>query len=88
MVPKGFFGCETSPINESAMQKMRTSIANVLTYVANQRSTDFTFSVASDKTDLDPDIEVYVRRAALLRRVVGDSAENRKVADDFFRCMK
>ena len=78
-IPKRLFGCETSPINEGAMQKLRSIIANVLTYVTSKRSIDFTFTVASGKTDLDPDVEVYVRRVALFRRVVGDSDENKRL---------
>ena len=45
--PKGLFRCETSPVNESAMQKLRPSIANTLTFTTNRRSTDLTFAVAS-----------------------------------------
>ena len=57
MLPKGVYGCESAPINESAMQKLRTAIANCLTFVTSRRATDFTFSIASGKTDVDPDVE-------------------------------
>ena len=54
MIPKGLFGCETSPANVSAMQKLRANIADTLAYVTDRRSTDLTFAVASGKTDLEP----------------------------------
>ena len=61
MLPMGFYGCETAPVNETAIQKLRSSIVNALTFVTSRRSCDLTFTVASGKTDLDPDIEVYTR---------------------------
>ena len=73
MLPRGLYGCETSPVNEEAMQNMRSSIATALTYTTTRRSVDLTFAMASGTVDLDPDIEVYTRRAALCRRVIGDA---------------
>ena len=85
MLPMGRFGCETCPFNESAIQKMGSSIADALTYTTSRRSKDLTFVVASGRTDADPDIEVYVRRVNLRRRAVGGPQENKKLADEFSR---
>ena len=85
LLPKGFFGCETAPINESAMQKNRTAIVNTLTYATTKRATDLKFAVASGKTDVDPDVEVYTRRATMYRRMVGANDDNKKWLKKFMK---
>ena len=70
MLPKGFYGCETAPINESAMRTFRSEVVNAATYTTKRRSTDLTFAVASNGNDIDPEVEVYVRRIIGLRRAL------------------
>ena len=68
LLPKGLYGCETSPINETAMRTWRATTATALTFTTTRRSVDLTYAVASGKTDLDPEVNVYVRRAVAARR--------------------
>ena len=61
---------------------MRSNIANALTYTTQRRSADFVFTVASGRSDLDPDTEVFTRRAVLCRRVIGGDKQTKKMADE------
>ena len=85
MVPKGLYGCETAPINEAAILKLSSTIANALTYTTKRRSVDLTFAIASGKTDLDPDVEVYARRVVLMRRVIGGDKDMKRMADEIMQ---
>ena len=87
LLPKGLFGCESTPINETAMQKFRTAIATALTFATSKRSTDFAFAVASGRTDLDPDVEVYARRVTMYRRTVGGNPSMKKWQTRFTKDM-
>ena len=68
LLTKGLYGCEIAPVNESAMSSMRSSFVDCLTNTTTRRSTDLTFATCSGKVDLDPDIEVVVRRVMAMRR--------------------
>ena len=68
MLPKGLYGCESCPINDSAMRTWRTETANATTFVTKRKSVDFTFAAASQGTDLDPEIFAYTKRALAYRR--------------------
>ena len=76
-MPKAMYGCEVSPVNETALRTLRSSFADVLTYTTVRRSTEFTFSSVSGNTDLDPDVEIYVRRMTAMRRYVTKQPANR-----------
>ena len=86
LLPKGLYGCELGPINETAMRGFRAATATCLTYNTSRRSTDLTFAMCSRGGDLDPDIEVVRRRVAGFRRamVVQDKAEN--MVKDIIKC--
>ena len=77
-MPKAMYGCEVSPVNEIALRTLRSSFADVLTYTTARRSADFTFSVVSGKTDLDPDVEIFVRRVTAMRRYITKSPANKE----------
>ena len=77
MLPKGLCGCETAPANESAMRTFRSEVVNAATYTTKRRSTDITFAVASNGSDIGPEVEVYVRRLNGFRRALVTDSSNK-----------
>ena len=82
MLPKELYGCEISPINETAMRSLRTAIVNCITFVTSRRSIDLTFAMASIGTDVDPDVVVVCRRTTALRRALTINVENASMIED------
>ena len=72
MLPKGLYGCESCPINDSILRTWRTE----------------TFAAASQGTDIDPEIHVYTKRAMSLRRAYYVSKSNAKLIDENFELYK
>ena len=54
-----------SAVNESALSELRREVADALTFTSTQRATDLTFAMASGKVDVDPDVEIVVRRVSM-----------------------
>ena len=82
--PKALYGCEVTPVNETALRVLRSSFVRCMTYTTARRSADLVFAVASEGTDLDPDVSIFVRRIAALRRYISKNAANQdKVTNDF-----
>lgn len=81
MQPKGFYGCETAPVNESAMRTFRVEVVNAVTYTTRRRSTDINFAVASNGSDIDPGVEVYVRRVNGFRRALATNTGNKEIIE-------
>ena len=69
-------------------KKLRTALANCLSFTTARKSIDMTFAAASKGPDLDPDIEVVARRAAALRRGMAKSDHQRMMAKDIFEGYK
>ena len=67
-LPRALYGCETRPINESALAHFRSSVALGLGNHSTSRSLDIVFTIASlgKQTDIDPLVQVLVRRCRLL----------------------
>ena len=81
MLPKALYGCETAPINEAAMRTFRSEVADAAAYTTKRRSLDLTFTTSSHGTDIDPEIEVYVRRVTSFKRAIVISDFNGKMID-------
>ena len=75
-IPKGLYGCEVAPINETALRTLRSAITRTLTYTTEQRSADLTFATSSHGHDLDPEVAILTRRTTALRRFINKSEEN------------
>ena len=82
LIPKGLFGCELGPINETAMRVFRTAVASCLTFVTTRRAVDLTFTAATRGNDVDPDIVVVCRTAAAARRAVAKDKGARKMMQE------
>ena len=63
MLPKALYGCELAPVNESALRGLRREFVDAIAYTTAKRSVDLTFNVASYGPDLDPDVQISIRRA-------------------------
>ena len=61
-LPKTLYGCETAPVNESALKKLQTNIVDTLTFTTSRRSVDLTFAAAAQGKEVDPDIEIFTCR--------------------------
>ena len=69
IVPMALYGCETCPINESAMKELMSSMADLTTYTTARRSIELAFDVAANEDkDPDPDVEASCRRVMAFRR--------------------
>ena len=84
MLPEALYGCETSPINETAMRMLRTATANCITFVTTRRSIDLTFAMLSRGADLDPDVEATTRRMIMLRRMMVNDQKTAKMMRDIY----
>ena len=78
ILPKGLYGCELAPVNETAMRSFRSAVASCLTYVTKRRSVDLTFATATRGNDVDPDVTVVCRRVTALRRALAIEEDNEK----------
>lgn len=82
MLPKEHYGCETAPVNESAMGTFRSEVVHAATYTTNRRSTDLTFAVTSNGSGMDPEVEVYVRRVNGFRRALVTDSGNKEMIEE------
>ena len=66
-MPNALYGCEVTPVNETALRVLRSSFVRCMTYTTVRRSANLVFAMAPEGSDLDPDINIFVRRAAAAR---------------------
>ena len=76
-LPKALYGCETAPVNESALKKLQTKIVDTLTFTTTRRSADLTFAVAARGMEVDPDIAIFKNRVLGMRRARVVCEENK-----------
>jgi hypothetical protein len=67
-LPKGLYGCEASHINKQAIDHLASNIVDTIAPHSTLRSPALVFSTSSGGNDLDPQVEVLVRRALATRR--------------------
>lgn len=79
---KALYGCETARPDEAALGKYTNRILDVMTYNGGIRSADLVFNIGSRGDDLDPNIEILVRRVAALRRLIAKDTELKSILDD------
>ena len=84
IVPGGLYGCEMAPVHEGALETLRGAIADLITFTTETRSADLTFTIASEGTDLDPDIEIWVWRVKSLRRYLAKNSEASNMCNDIY----
>ena len=61
-LPNALYGCDTAPGNEGALTRLQSAIVDTLTITTTRRSVDLTFAVASQGTDVDPDVVIFKHR--------------------------
>ena len=62
-------------------ENLRTAIVNLVGGNRGQNANDFVFSSSTKGTDIDPYVEVVVKRAAALRRLLARRPEYRGTVD-------
>ena len=85
VIPMGTYGCETAPVNESAIRQPRASIADAITYTTVRRSPDLVFATNSMGTDIDPDIAIHTQRVVAMRRAIVKDKDMEAVIKDIMR---
>ena len=65
----GLYGGEAVRVNETAMRKMQTRIADAIGPHSTLNSNAMVFSISSRGEDLDPHIELFARRYTMARRM-------------------
>jgi len=81
----GVYGCETAPVNENSMRSFRTAVANTLAFTTTRTSLDRTSAIASGSKDMDPDIEVFLRRVLAYKRAKVIDAKTGKMMEDIMK---
>ena len=71
-------------MNETALRALRASFADCATYTSKRRSLDLVFALASEGADLDPEVEIVVRRAVAFRRYITKNDSNRRKVDKIY----
>ena len=84
-LPKALYGCETAPVNESALTKLQTRIVDTLTFTTTMRSPDLTFAVAANGIEVGPDIAIFKNRVLGMRRARVVCEENKKRIDPIMK---
>ena len=79
VLPMSLYGCETCPVNEDALQELRSAFADTVSVNTCRRSVDLTFCVASYGEDIDPDLDIVYRRTAAYRRNVTKNNETARM---------
>ena len=84
-MPSTLYGCEATPVNETALRVRRSSSVRYMTYTTVRRSADLVFAMASEGSDLDPDINIFVRRVAAARRYLTKNPANQALMEEIAR---
>ena len=67
-LPQGLYGCEASHINQQAMESLTVCIVDTIAPHSSLRAQALVFDTASAGNDLDPQVEVLIRRSLATRR--------------------
>ena len=75
VLSKALYGCEAAPIASNVLDKLTTTLRKAMGFRGHFTSNDLAFQVSNEAGDLDPRLNVYLRRFTLLRRVLARSPE-------------
>jgi ribonuclease HI len=75
ILPAALYGCESAHINQSALQALRSAIADAVGPKSVRRCVDATFVFTSCAKDLDPLTHILYNRIASLRRLMAKHPE-------------
>jgi len=68
-----------APVTETALRGLRKEFVDAIAYTTIRMPVDLTFNAASYGSDLDPDVQIFVRRAQAYRRAYTASEGNEKL---------
>ena len=80
--PAALYGSEACPANRNALGGYRAAVTTVLAGTDTNRSADLVFSMAQKGKDVDPEIDILLRRISAVRRFATRSSRNRKIVDE------
>ena len=72
--PAALYGCDTTPANEAALRSYRAAVVDTVAYTTRRRAADLVFAFCSRGEDIDPDVEITVRRVLALRRLMSTNS--------------
>ena len=70
ILPTGLYAVESSSVNQSALNTLRTAIANAIGPKSARANPDMVFNCTSCSGDLDPVVYILVERVTALKRVM------------------
>jgi hypothetical protein len=70
IIPVALYGVETTHVSTTAIDELRTAIADVLGPKSSKRSLDMAFNLSDKNKESDPKAHVLVRRVMELRRMM------------------
>ena len=66
---KGFYGCESTHVNETVLNQVASAVARIVGNAGNTRNKELLFALFGEKLDPDPVLYIFRRRIMLLRRM-------------------
>jgi hypothetical protein len=67
-LPLGLYGCESTHASVTALRTLRSKVADAIGPHSAARSASMQFAIMTPKHDLDPQVEILVRRCLAVRR--------------------
>ena len=74
-----------TPVNETALRVLRSGFVRCMTYTTVRRSADLVFAMVSEGSDLDPDINIFVRSVVAARRYSTKNTANKETMEELAR---
>ena len=88
VLPKALYGCESAPVCERTLQKLRSAIADAIAPHSGCKSIEQTVLLSSHGKDLDPTTHILRRRATMLRRMQVKHPEIMPIAPSAYNIYK
>ena len=80
IIPAALYGVETTHVSTTAIDELRTAIADVMGPKSPKRSLDMAFNLSDKNKGSDPKAHVLVRRIMELRRMMSKDQETYVIA--------
>ena len=81
-LPNALYGCEVTPVNETALRVLRSSFVRCMTYTTVRRSADLVFAMASEGSDLDLDKNMFVKTVVAARRYLAKNPRGQQMVEE------
>ena len=78
------YGCEVANVIEQALGALTTAIAMAVGPYTHRACNNITFSILTDRQEVEPFAVIFLRRCTLLRRMLAKRRHLVRIAEDFF----